>query len=29
LRLVLVAQQSLERGGVKDLLGVLKDLERA
>jgi len=29
LRLVLVAQQSLERGGVEDLLGVLKDLERA
>jgi hypothetical protein len=29
LRLVLVAQQHLERGGVEDLLGVLKDLERA
>lgn len=29
LRLVLVAQQYLERGGVEDLLGVLKDLERA
>jgi hypothetical protein len=28
LRLVLVAQQYLERGGVEDLLGVLKDLER-
>lgn len=28
LRLVLVAQQSLERGGVEDLLGVLRDLER-
>lgn len=27
LRLVLVAQQYLERGGVEDLLGVLKDLE--
>lgn len=29
LRLVLVAQQSLERGGVEDLLAVLKDLERS
>lgn len=29
LRLVLAAQQYLERGGVEDLLGVLKDLERA
>jgi hypothetical protein len=29
LRLVLVAQQYLERGSVEDLLGVLKDLERA
>jgi hypothetical protein len=29
LRLVLVAQQYLERGGVEDLLSVLKDLERA
>ena len=29
LRLVLVAQQYLERGSVEDLLSVLKDLERA
>jgi hypothetical protein len=28
LRLVLVAEQYLERGGVEDQLGVLKDLER-
>jgi hypothetical protein len=29
LRLVLVAQQALDRGGVEDLLAVLKDLERS